>query len=166
MLGYYIEFERKSVAKRVALTLNLQPIKNNDSRLLQIKYIANFEWTEIEEEEDRKKLRKNLLLAEAEKELRELKMYENYKKWSDKIKKTKKTPESLKGFHFPQKKFKSYERSDDVHLRFLPVSFNLILTFFRSLNNKNLNKHLSFFLFVIFKSYLEKNFNPIKITRI
>lgn len=49
LLGYYIEFQRKSVAKRVALTLNMQPIDNRDTRVLQIKYVQNFEWTELEE---------------------------------------------------------------------------------------------------------------------
>jgi RNA recognition motif-containing protein len=79
--GFYIEFEKKSIAKRVALTLNMTNINSRDSRVLQFKYVPNFDWTELEEEDALEKMKKKLLIAEAEKELREVKLYGTYKKW-------------------------------------------------------------------------------------
>jgi hypothetical protein len=124
LLGYYIEFERKSVAKRIALTLNMQPISTSDSRLFQIKFVPSFEFSELEESDARDKLKKKLLIAEARKELRQVEMYQGYAKWSQRVKRKSGKGESftpIKDIHIPQRSFKRYERDDDTHLNFLPI---------------------------------------------
>lgn len=47
--GYYIEFDDKNIAKRVALTLNGNAISTKDSRVLMVKYMPNFTWAEHSE---------------------------------------------------------------------------------------------------------------------
>ena len=121
MNGFYIEFEKKSIAKRVALSLNMHKISFRDSRVLQFKYMPNFDFTELEEDDALDKLKKKLLIAEAEKELRQVKQYSDYKHWSDRVK-TGKTPAPNHEFKFNQQKMKR-ERDTDYHLHFLPVNF-------------------------------------------
>jgi len=49
LTGWYIEFDRRSLAKRIALTMNGSPISPNDSRTLSVKYMPNFKWSEYVE---------------------------------------------------------------------------------------------------------------------
>eukprot|EP01080_Neovahlkampfia_damariscottae_P000458 gene458-6869_t len=118
--GYYIEFEKKSIAKRVALSLNMHKINFRDSRMLQFKYMPNFDFTELEEDDALDKLKKKLLIAEAEKELRQVKQYSDYKHWSDRVK-SGETAAPAHQLKFNQQKMKR-ERDTDYHLHFLPES--------------------------------------------
>jgi hypothetical protein len=124
LTGYYVEFEKKSVAKRVALTLNGAPISRHDSRTMNVKYIVNFNWNSIGEEQERRKMYKKLLRAEAEKELRAVRTYKKQTKWSDSIREKKVTVQPDKSFRFNQKKFTKYNKEQNIHLNFLNIFTN------------------------------------------
>lgn len=127
--GYYIEFQEKSIAKRVALSVDMREIDHQrDTRPLQVRYLPNFSWGELEEEDGRAKLAKRLLLAEAQKELRELKQYQRNAEWSKKL---KKDPEKAKKYyekngknsHYVQKKIKKHEpqEGEESHLHVISL---------------------------------------------
>jgi hypothetical protein len=46
--GYYVEFEKKSIAKRVALTINMTQMEKSLSHILMIRYEKNFNWNDLE----------------------------------------------------------------------------------------------------------------------
>jgi len=127
--GYYIEFQEKDIAKRVALSVDMREIDHQrDTRPLQVRYLPNFNWGELEEEDGRAKLAKRLLLAEAQKELRELKQYQRNVEWSKSL---KKDPEKAKKYfekngknsHYIQKKIKKHEpqEGEESHLHVISL---------------------------------------------
>jgi len=119
-VGYYAEFDDKNIAKRVALTLNGSPISRSDSRFYSVKFMPNFDWSEVGEDEELKKMKKKLLRAEAQKELKAIKEFKKNKKWSESIKKNK-APKPASNFRFNQKGFIRYEHSDTSHIDTLNI---------------------------------------------
>jgi hypothetical protein len=115
LIGFYIEFDEKEIAKRVALTLNGAPISRTDSRTLSVKYISKFNWSAIGENEERKKMMTKMLQMEAEKELRIVKSYKRNAKMPEKNR------QKLKSVTYKQNKFHKYKHDKSHHLNFFPI---------------------------------------------
>ncbi|KAL0479533.1 hypothetical protein AKO1_007735 [Acrasis kona] len=127
--GFYVEFEKKSIAKRVALSLNGNPLSRHDSRTMNVKYIPDFNWNSIGELEERSKMITKMRRVEAEKELRNVQKFKKQTKWSNAINERKnnnKTDDNkkypkLEKVSFTQKKFKRYNKDQNAHMNFLNI---------------------------------------------
>jgi hypothetical protein len=56
LAGFFVEYESKSIAENVALSVNGAPISRRDSRTLSVRYVPDFNWASIGENEEKKKM--------------------------------------------------------------------------------------------------------------
>jgi hypothetical protein len=77
--GFYVEYDDKETAKRVASMLNNTPISSKNSVLLVVKFVPGFQWSQQSNTDERVQMYKKLLRAEAEKEMRAIKAYKRNK---------------------------------------------------------------------------------------
>ena len=121
LVGFYVEYEDKNTAKRVALSVNGAPISRRDSRTLSVKYVPKFDWASIGEHEERKKLYQKMLRLEAEKELRLVKGYKRNVKMAERQKDNPEQQFKKTNFKFKQHRFDKYTMDKNHHLNFLPI---------------------------------------------
>ncbi|EFC50331.1 predicted protein [Naegleria gruberi] len=119
-IGYFAEFADKNTAKKVAITLNGSPVSRSDSRVYNVKFMPNFEWSEVGEDEELQKMKRKLLKAEVQKELKTIKEFKKNKKWSESIKQNK-TSQPQSNFRFNQKGFIRHEHTDTTHIDTLNI---------------------------------------------
>ncbi|KAF0984680.1 hypothetical protein FDP41_000579 [Naegleria fowleri] len=119
-VGFYVEFEDKNIAKRVALTLNGSTVSRSDSRMYSVKFLPHFEWSEVGEEEELQKMKRKLLKVEAQTELRAIKEFKKNKKWSESIKNDK-APKPNSNFRFNQKAVIRHDNSTTSHIDTLKI---------------------------------------------
>ncbi|KAL9647424.1 hypothetical protein ABK040_006787 [Willaertia magna] len=122
LVGYYIEFEDKNIAKRVAASLNGNQITRHDSRMYNIQYLPHFDWNETGGEDAIKQMKIKFLKAQYNNELKAIKEFKNNKKWSEKVKENK-APAPVKNMRFDQKRLR-YQDNDTAHIEMLKIFNN------------------------------------------
>ncbi len=118
--GFYLEFESKDIAQEVVTQTNATRISQNNTNMLYCKYVPNFSWTQEVTKGDKMQMYKKLLRAEAEKELRQIRMYKQNAQLSEQIK-TNKIEKPKKKMRIQQKKAMKKDYDVDTHINLLPI---------------------------------------------
>jgi hypothetical protein len=122
LAGFFVEYESKSIAENVALSVNGAPISRRDSRILSVRYVPDFNWASIGENEEKKKMYQKMMRLEAEKELRTIKRYKRNIKMAEKEGDNKAAILKKNGkLKFKQHRFEKYNVDKNHHLNFLPI---------------------------------------------
>lgn len=119
IIGYYIEFPRKRTAERVVDMVNNKPFSRKYKKNLTLRMEENFNWADLYDGEDKKKIMEKYLKVEVQKELRRIREYKNNAKLSKRIKKNK-NKLNTKRFHHQQKKVRSLSQGTK-HLNSLKI---------------------------------------------
>lgn len=121
--GFYLEFESKEIAQEVVSQINGTKISQQNSNMIYCKYIPNFSWTQEVTKEDKLQMYKKLLRAEAEKELRQIRMYKQNAQLSEQIR-SNKIEKPKRKMKIQQKKAMKKDYDIDTHINLLPIFQN------------------------------------------